>query len=882
MIDASKKLGIYRNISMESDVQKKIANCYEMTGQYDKALFHVQNAMALDSADRNNLAMIDDSRHEGRIYLYLGYYQKSIASLEKSLGLSEGMDQSMKTIHRLSIADTYLAIAQLYAVMGHLNKARDYANSALTIYKKADFRKGEMECLLTLGSIFSDLGDFSTAQHLTEQSLEYAKELKMGVNRHLQLLSSISSSLSNYEDALRYLDEALLDARKFGISGQIIWTTIGLGDIYSSLGDFRRAQRYYLQAREEKGALSVKAGSLEASLDLRTGEILQAKKYFIAEGSINAAGISTLRYSETLMRTGKIDSALVFLEQSSLLFREAGNKQGMCNVKLLKGRILVDKSEYAAAQQLLDSATLFPEFPETVWQAWYHLGIMYEKMGQDDKAIEAYKTAIAIIEAIRGNMTLSEFRSIYLDSKRDVYDRLINILIKKGRFIEAFQYSEQARARAFYDVLANKKIDFRGSMPDDLVSLEQEKRIEIQKLYKLLQSENSGKEGTEGSRTATILQIKNTLLQAQTDYEDLIQKIKLHNPSYADMVTIQPVTIPGLQAHLDMNTAVLSYWISNKELIIWFITRSKVSTSTIPVSNSDLTLLVEKARKSIQSLSVKGYSADLSELYKSLIAPVEKDLEPYSNLVIIPNGPLHFLPFQALINKKGRYLVEKYSLVYSPSASVYIVSNDKLTKTGSRFMGMALSDVNIGNYAGLPGTEDEVKKILPLFKDNISAFSKDCTETFVKRNAGNYDFIHFATHGIYNYRQPLYSCLLFPQTEEDDGNLNVFEVFELNLNAKLVTLSACETGLGNLNQGDELTGLSRAFLFAGSSSVLVSLWAVADYPTALLMSDFYSYLKEHNLQEALTLAQRNTLKQYPQPIYWSPFILIGNGCLSAN
>jgi len=250
--------------------------------------------------------------------------------------------------------------------------------------------------------------------------------------------------------------------------------------------------------------------------------------------------------------------------------------------------------------------------------------------------------------------------------------------------------------------------------------------------------------------------------------------------------------------------------------------------------------------------------------------------------VIIPNGPLHFLPFQALINKKGRYLVEKYSLVYSPSASVYIVSNDKLTKTGSRFMGMALSDVNIGNYAGLPGTEDEVKKILPLFKDNISAFSKDCTETFVKRNAGNYDFIHFATHGIYNYRQPLYSCLLFPQTEEDDGNLNVFEVFELNLNAKLVTLSACETGLGNLNQGDELTGLSRAFLFAGSSSVLVSLWAVADYPTALLMSDFYSYLKEHNLQEALTLAQRNTLKQYPQPIYWSPFILIGNGCLSAN
>jgi CHAT domain-containing protein len=197
-------------------------------------------------------------------------------------------------------------------------------------------------------------------------------------------------------------------------------------------------------------------------------------------------------------------------------------------------------------------------------------------------------------------------------------------------------------------------------------------------------------------------------------------------------------------------------------------------------------------------------------------------------------------------------------------------------------MGMALSDVSVGNNAGLPGTGDELKKILPLFPDNISAFGLQSTETFAKKNSGNYNFLHFATHGSYNYRQPLYSFLLFPPAGDDDGKLNVYEVFEMNLNAKLVTLSACETGLGNISQGDELTGLSRAFLFAGSSSVIVSLWSVADYPTAMLMLNFYTYLKDHPMQEALTLAQRDVIKQYPQPAYWAPFVLIGNGNITSQ
>jgi len=882
MLSASSKLGIYRNLSMESDVHRKIANCHEMSGDYNKALLHVREAMKLDSADNNLLGRIEDYRHEGKIFIYMGSFQRGIVSLEKSLDLSEGMDQSLKNDYKLAIADNYLALGQLYSVMGRIDRSRDYTGKALGLFEQAKDRRGEMESYLTMGSIFSDLGDYESARNFIEQSLSIAAELEMGSARHYQLLASVSTSLGEYEDAIRSQEKALQNAEEFGIMGQIIWTTIGLGDLYYELGDTKRAEKYYKQARDLKDTLSMKAGSLEASLDMRLGDVLKANEYFITEKSLSGTGISSLRLSEIMIEDGKVDSALFYLNQSENAFSVSGNKQGISNVKLLKGRIFVDKGDFLSAKRLLDSALLVEEYPETIWQAWFHLGRMYENQRQDELAIESYRNSISVIEQIRGNLTIEEFKSIYFDSKREVYDRLIKLLIKNKKPVDAFRFSEQARARAFYDILANKKIDFRGSSAGDLISMEQEKRIEIQKLYKLLQKGDAGAYEGEGTRSVDIMQVRSTLTKARDEYVELIQKLKLNNPSYAEMIAVSPAELSDLQTRLDTETALIAYWISDEKLITWLVTHSSVISKEITVSRNDLVRLIEKTRKSIQSNSPEECNSNLSELYQLLVAPFENEIDQFTSLIIIPNGSLHFLPFQALINKTGEYLIQKFNILYAPSASVYILCNDRLIRTGSKFMGIALADISVDNNVGLPGTEDELKKILPLFPENISTFGTQSTETFVKENAGGYNFIHFATHGTYNYRQPLYSALLFPSSNEDDGKLYVHEVFEMNINAKLVTLSACETGLGNISQGDELTGLSRAFLYAGSSTVIVSLWSVADYPTALLMTNFYGYLKDHPLQEALTLAQRDVIKIFPQPLYWSPFILIGNGYVSID
>jgi CHAT domain-containing protein len=882
MLEASRKLGIYRNMSAESDVCRKIANGYEMMGRYESAMASVAEAIILDSLDNNLLNLIVDYRHKGKIFIYMGSFFSGIASIEKSLALSEGMDQSIKNTNKLTIADTYLALAQLYAVLGRSEFATRFTEKALAIFRQAEDLKGEMECYLVFGTVYTDRGDIFAARNFIIKSLKIADEIKMGTARHNQLLASISSSLGEYETALRFQENALVEAKKFGIMAQVIWATIGMGDIYRDLGDLNRAQKYYDEAKEARDTLSMTAGSIDASLGLRLGDVIGANKYFTSEGSLTGKGISAFRMAEIMIRKEKTDSAFIFLNQASRIFSTTENIQGLSNVRLLKGKLLIDNGNPVKAGQILDSALKATEFPETVWQAWYQIGRMYEAVNQDGKAIESYMNSIAVIEKIRGNLTIVEFKSTFFNSKRDVFDRLISLLQKNNMPVEAFQFSEQARSRAFYDILANRKIDFRGSIAGDLISQEQEKRLEMQNLYKLIQRGESGGYETGGSLRTELLQIRNALTRAQTEYEELIEKIKLNDPSYAEMVNAEPVHLNDLQAKLDENTSVLEYWISDKELIMWLITKSGITSKTISVDNAVLTSLIEKTRRSIQSNSINTTTSGLTELYKLLIEPVESSIARFSNLVIVPNGSLHFIPFQALINKKGEYLVERFNIMYSPSSSAYIVCNDRLVKRGSKFMGMAISDFIIENKAGLPGTEDEVKKILTIFPDNISTFGSQGSETFVKRNAGNYNFIHFATHGSYNYNQPLYSYLLFPSSEEDDGRLNVYEVFEMNINSKLVTLSACETGLGNVSRGDELTGLSRAFLFAGSSSVIVSLWAVADYPTSLLMSNFYRYLKELPIQEALTLAQRDVIKVYPQPLYWSPFILIGNGHVSAD
>ena len=264
-----------------------------------------------------------------------------------------------------------------------------------------------------------------------------------------------------------------------------------------------------------------------------------------------------------------------------------------------------------------------------------------------------------------------------------------------------------------------------------------------------------------------------------------------------------------------------------------------------------------------------------------------------------PHQSLHYLPFAALTDG-GRYLIDDYTLTVLPSASAlpFIQENARQTAYSSQPSALILGNPVTADYdtvaslattrdslGSLPFAEKEANSIADLFGVG-PLIGKTATESAVREQAGQVNILHLAAHGKFNSVAPLNSLIALAPDEENDGWLTVGEVYGLNLeNTDLVVLSACETNLGDLSAGDELVGLTRALIFAGTPSVIASLWAVDDEATSLLMERFYTYLKDGMGEaEALRQAQidmrdyedEDGNRPYQNPFYWSAFVLSGD------
>jgi CHAT domain-containing protein len=272
-----------------------------------------------------------------------------------------------------------------------------------------------------------------------------------------------------------------------------------------------------------------------------------------------------------------------------------------------------------------------------------------------------------------------------------------------------------------------------------------------------------------------------------------------------------------------------------------------------------------------QILSADNMRGILQKLYKLLMVPLETFLASYSNLIVVPHGPLHYLPFHALYIDDTPLLLQK-EISYLPSASILRHSQEAKT--------FGTECVVLGHsYKGhLPNAVDEARNVAQLLGSKAFV-EQEATVAALRAAATNGRILHLATHGDFRSDNPIFSGLAFA-----DSWLTTLDIFSLRLQASLVTLSACQTGRNVIGGGDELLGLMRAFLSAGAASLVLSLWAVEDLSTARLMQEFYSELAaDKTKREALRNAQRLLLEvtskehpQYTHPYYWAPFYLVGN------
>lgn len=892
-LSASSKLGTFRNVDMEADICRKIAHGLSVLGKFDDALSYTSQALVRDSMQNNLLEIIEDYRMLGSISLYKGDFKKGIPLLEHALELNSGMETSLKALNQLSIADTHLSLAQVYSVLGRFDHCIRYAQTAMNIYDKLNDKKGIMEGNLILGNTYLNLGSITEAKQLINNSLHLAQELDLSAARQYQSLGELFTSTSDFEQALRYKLKALYEAEKSGIIPQIVWSRIGTGDAYANIGDTEKATSYFRSASQVQDTSKMTAMALQASSDMRLGNIQQAQQYYMEIDAGVASALASMRMGELKYESGKIEDAVKEYLDAIRFFSAASIREGIAKANVRLGDINISTGNFKEARNYLREASDYASEEETKWEIWYQKGRLFELTQQTDSAINAYKKSISIIEGIRGKFTIEEYKSRYIDNKVKVYDRLIRILLESGDGASAFSYSERARARAFLDMIGNRKIGLKNTNDKEMLNREQELRLSIQALSKMIQKNDLG-----ATRGLSRYQAEEELFRSREEYNSLLEKIKLTNHEYASIINIEPADPESVRHKLDAESALLSYWTGDEYLAIWVLTTDGIKFNMQKIPANTVSSFVTDSRQSVRRISEFRGSGDndrgtrivtteadskLSgkELfikdYSILFAPIEKLITGHKNIGIIPHGSLHFLPFQALICPDGKYLIEKFNIFYTPSASVYLLSEKKKNNPEKQIIAMALGDLGLGDFSGLPGTKEEVDQIKNLYTDITSLYESGSTETFLKENGSIYEFVHLATHGVLDPIQPLYSYLLFAPTEEDDGLLTVSEIFGLNLNARLVTLSACQTGLGDLSQGDDIVGLSRAFIYAGSPAVIVSLWSVADQPTAILMATFYKNLEYHSPQEALSIAQREVMKQYPAPFYWAPFQLIGRG-----
>jgi len=320
--------------------------------------------------------------------------------------------------------------------------------------------------------------------------------------------------------------------------------------------------------------------------------------------------------------------------------------------------------------------------------------------------------------------------------------------------------------------------------------------------------------------------------------------------------------------------ALIEYHVTDKQTFVWIIRRGGVSMVTVSAGRDQLGDEIRRFREAIRGRSA-GVGPLAEALYGRLVQPL--GLNESEAVVIVPHGSLHYVPFQALRGPRG-YLVEERAVSYAPSASVlrYLAGGER----SRRETVLALGNPDIGTpQLALPGTEREVQALQALFPEAEVYLHKEASKERLLARAGVSELVHVGAHAELDEIDPLYSMIRLASTEKQRGDLEAHEVYRMRLSkTALVTLSACDTGLGKIARGDEMWGFTRSFLAAGTRALMVSLWPVEDVSTSLLMGKFYEQLRNENAQRALRSAQLDVLRngQYRHPFFWASFNLVGD------
>lgn len=587
------------------------------------------------------------------------------------------------------------------------------------------------------------------------------------------------------------------------------------------------------------------------------------------------------------LRDGRLDAALghyenarthLGYEQRPEIFHDQ-----MIIVLLGLARVHYGAGAPGKALEILDAV----ERPTNafLWRADLLRGMIHESQGRLAEAVTWYGRSIEEIEHARSRLTSHGMKINFMADKQKPYARMVHCMAEMGRHAEAFGFAEKAKARAFLDLLSGSErlVGRKNAVLDEITQEEAQLRQHLLDIQHKMDMDRTVFQ-TRGDDPAAAAQLR----QARGALTRFLSRWFSQNKDFASLRSADTLSVDAVQALLPDGVALVEYYYDDTRLYAWIIEGDRFQMVSKPVAADTLVSLCRSFRQAFgQPSTARGMAVVVGPGKTVPMAAADRQLEALlvdhildhvvaEKVFIVPHGALHYLPFQAL-RIKDHYLIETLQIGYMPSASMLKYIFDKKSDADRKIF--ALGNPDLGADAmGLPHARAEVEEISRLFAGTTVLTGKSASEAAFKQNAAGYTILHIASHGEFNPEAPLLSCLRLSPGSGEDGRLETQEIFDLDLHADLVALSACNTALGRMGQGDELTGLTRAFLFAGTPSILGTFWSVNDASTRALMREFYTNLKTMDKFAALQRAQVTLIHSdaFNQPYQWAAFQLIGD------
>jgi CHAT domain-containing protein/Tfp pilus assembly protein PilF len=754
----------------------------------------------------------------GLTFINTGKYTQAEEQLQEALTLRQNQ---LPESHEL-IAASYNDLGLVFSFQADNDKALDFYEKALKIYKKIHGNEHPKIAIAT-----------------TNIGIAY---------RNLELYGD---AINDFETALKIWENIYPNAHpaKGFVLSNLAQTYLKMGDQKAALGYYDRALKIYQES--------------------------YGKKHPDIAGVMNAIG-------NIKAATNHFDEALKYYQQALNANVNNFNGDNLNTNPKLEG--------YYNGNVLLYSLL----FKAEALEARYYGKTL--KLSELTSALQALHLCDTLIDNLRKQITSEGDKialgiianEVYAGGVRVAYNAGLNALKKKKYFEDAFYFAEKSKSAVLLEAIVDAEAKSFAGIPSSL--FEEEKNLKS--AIALCTQKLAQKPGIEEEKY-----LRETSFNLNKSYEAFTRKLEKEFPEYFNLKfnTASPST-RQLQSLLDTESALISYFSDdkNKRLYIFLIGQNKfkIYDHSLP---AEFDKYITGLRNSLFFNDQKIFMATSAKLYKLLMPKISSNIK---DLIILPTGRLSIIPFETLLTsnvkaslsyKELPYLLKDYNIHYEFSAGLMLQkSKHKQTKgTPSIFLCAPVNFPEKDNLNELPGTASEVNEISNLFAgENIEKalyLKQEANEKLVKSGAlKDFGLVHFATHGIVDEKNPELSRIYLQDAEAEDGNLFAGEIYNLQLDANLVTLSACQTGLGKISKGEGVIGLSRALTYAGAKNIIVSFWSVADQSTAMLMKTFYQNLLKNsmpynfskNLRDAKLSLMDNV--QYAAPYYWAPFILIGN------